>query len=148
VNPLAIISTLLLKLPPNVRLALYAIGFGIALLAPWLTSHGWITVVDSETLTRVAGILTGGMAGLVLGGQKRDGTLDFSGSTADQAIAYTKATVNKAVTAATAASDAAADLERVKTAITGAVKDAPVLGPVLGPWTEQAMNALPLPQNR
>ena len=97
-NPLAIISALLLRLPPNVRLALYVLGFGIALLAPWLASHGWITAVDSTTLTRVAGILTGGMAGLVLGGQKGDGTPRLPGSSADQAIAATKATVDKAVT--------------------------------------------------
>ena len=118
------------------------LGFGIALLAPWLASPRLDHRVDSTTLTRVAGILTGGMAGLVPrpeGGRHAD----FQGSSADQAIAATKATVDKAVTAAAAASDAAADLEAVKTAITGAIKDVPVLGPVLGPWTEQAISALP-----
>jgi hypothetical protein len=141
-NPLAIISALVQKLPPNVRLTLYALGFGIALLAPWFASHGWIGSVDAETLIRVAGVLTGGLAGAVLGGQKRDGTLDFTGSPVDQAIAAAKATAEKAASSATAASVAAADLERVRSAITGAVTDVPVIGPVLGPLAQQAVDAL------
>ncbi len=137
-NPLTIFSAVLQKLPTNVRLTLYVLGFGVALLAPWAASHGWISTTDTETLTRVALILTGGTAGVVLAGQKRDGTLDFSGPPAEQAIAYARAAAERAANSATAAVQDAIDLERVKTAVTDAVKDVPVLGPL----AQQAIDAL------
>jgi hypothetical protein len=123
----SIISALVQKLPPNVRLTLYLLGFAVALFAPWLTSHGWISAVDSETLLQIAGVLTGGLAGVVLRAQK-------TVPPADQAIALAKAAEEKAMSSATAAASDLADLERVRAALTGAASSTTSL-------VEQAIDA-------
>ena len=56
--------------------------------------------------------------------QRKDGTLDFTGSPAQQAIDAIHATVNQATNAAT-------DLGRVRDAVTGVLASLPVVGEVL-----------------
>lgn len=115
-NPLATISTLLQKLPPNVRLALYLLGFGIALVAPELASRGVIEAGSSALALQIAGVLTGGLASVVLGGQKNT-------SPADQVVAGVDALTN-------AERELQNQKSRAADALTNLTRDVPVLGPV------------------
>lgn len=99
---------------PQVRQWLYTISALATALVPLLVVY---KVVDQTTgsawvaLFGVLGSIGSGTAAVVTAKQRRDGTLDFTGSAAEQAVAAIQATVTQAASAAT-------DLERVKTAVT------------------------------
>lgn len=127
-NPLAIISTVLQKLPPNVRMALYLLGFGIALLTPWLASRGILDEESNTLLLSIAGVLTSGLAGLVLGGQKNTSPADQVASGVDQLNAQEQALQEQK--------------QRATDALSSLVKDVPVVGPVLSEAAKQAADRI------
>lgn len=85
-------------------------------------------VVDPAVAAPIAAMitaLTGGTAAARLNRQLKDGTLEFSGSAPDQAVAAIQATISQAQTAQ-------ADAARVADAVTGALSALPVVGPAVG----------------
>lgn len=120
----------LVKLPSKVRQTIYAIGLTATSLLSVLSL--W-KVIDPTTASTINASLSGllsllgvgaaGTAAVVLGKQRKDQTLDFSGTAAEQAIAAINATVAQA-------ESSVSDLQKVRDAVSNVIDDVPVLGPL------------------
>lgn len=122
-------------IPSKARLLLYTLGSITMLVIPVLVAFGALGQDQADSVGRLITALIGlfgagasGTAAVVLGKQRKDGTLDTPPAPADAAVAAIQATVDQATTAA-------ADLDRVKQAATDA------LGGVLGPLAQQVIEA-------
>lgn len=130
---------------PNVRQWLYTISAIATALIPLLVAYKVLDPNAASAWVNVIGILgalgSGGAAtaAVVLSRQRKTGTLDFTGTAAEQAIAAIQATVNQAETAST-------DLDKVKTAVTdalnGTITAVGTIGAVAGPLTADLINAV------
>lgn len=125
---------------PQVRQWIYTVASIASALVPLLVAYKVFDAGTGSAWLGVFGALGAfgsGTAAVMTSKQRKDGTLDFSGSAADQAIAAIQATVSQASTAAT-------DLEKVKTAVTGAL--APVSqvanDVITGPLATELINAV------
>lgn len=117
---------------PQIRQWLYTVSAVASAVIPLLVFY---KVFDQQTGTawlNLVGVLgalgTGGAAtaAVVTAKQRRDGTLDFTGSPAQQAIDAIQATISQASTAAT-------DLERVKVAVGDALNTVDTVIDVVAP---------------
>ena len=101
---------------PQIRQWLYTVSAIASALIPLLVTYKVLDPSSGSAWTNLIGVLgalgTGGAAtaAIVTSRQRKDGTLDFTGSPAQQAIDAFQATVNQAATAAT-------DLEKVRSAV-------------------------------
>lgn len=140
------ISALLQKLPYAVRVVIYLGALLIAVVIPMLIDHNVIPAASGLALMKLALYVTGGaggLAGIVLAGQKRNGTLDFSGTAEEQAIAAAQRVAKNAANSAQQAVSDAAGLERVKNEVSGALNGIPaVVGSALGPKARAAFDRL------
>lgn len=116
---------------PKVRQWLYTASAAASAIIPLLVAYKVIDTSVAGAWVNVIGVLgalaTGGAAtaAVVTAKQRHDGTLDFTGSPAEQAVAAIQATVSRAAHSAT-------DLEKVRGAVTE----------VLGGVTEAAVNTV------
>lgn len=115
---------------PKIRQTLYLLGTVatsvVTLLAVWRGIDSHTATALGNTITAVLGLLgvgATGVAGAVVAKQRADGTLDFTGTAAEQAVAAIAAT-------AAQAQSAAADLDRVQAAVTDLLGTIPVVGPL------------------
>jgi hypothetical protein len=105
---------------PQVRQWIYTASAVLTAIIPLLVGYNVIESNIAGAWINVIGILgalgSGGAAtaAVVIAKQRKEGTLDFTGSAAEQAIAAIQATVDQAAHAAT-------DLDKVKTAVTEVV---------------------------
>lgn len=105
---------------PQVRQWIYTASAVLTAIIPLLVGYNVIESNIAGAWINVIGILgalgSGGAAtaAVVIAKQRKEGTLDFTGTAAEQAIAAIQATVDQAAHAAT-------DLDRVKTAVTEVV---------------------------
>jgi hypothetical protein len=115
---------------PKIRQILYTVSAVASAIIPLLVTYqvldpssgtAWINLVGFLGALGGTGAAT---AAVVTSRQRKDGTLDFTGSPAQQAIDAIHATVNQATNAAT-------DLGRVRDAVTGVLASLPVVGEVL-----------------
>ena len=115
---------------PKIRQLLYTVSAIASAIIPLLVTYkvldpssgtAWINLVGFLGALGGTGAVT---AAVMTSRQRRDGTLDFSGSPAQQAIEAIQATVAQATSAAS-------DLDRVKTAVTDVLSSLPVVGDVL-----------------
>jgi hypothetical protein len=133
---------------PNVRQWIYTISAIATALIPLLVVYKVLDPGAATAWINIVGILgalgSGGAAtaAVVIARQRKEGTLDFTGTAAEQAIAAIQATVSQASTAA-------GDLDRVKTAVTEVLGNATdVLDDILnvapapGPLVAELINAL------
>lgn len=120
---------------PQIRQWLYTVSAVASAIIPLLVTYkvldpstgtAWINLVGVLGALGGAGAAT---AAVVTAKQRREGTLDFTGTPAQQAIDAIKATVEQATTAAS-------DLDRVKTAVTGVLSSLPVVGEVFDAATK------------
>lgn len=115
---------------PQIRQWLYTISAIASALIPLLVTYKVLDPSSGTAWINLVGVLgalggTGAATAAVMTSrQRKDGTLDFTGSPAQQAIEAIQATVAQATTAAT-------DLEKVKTAVTDVLSSIPVVGNVL-----------------
>lgn len=107
----------------KLRQSIYYLGVVGGGLVGLLTLFGVLSPEVAALIAAPLAALTGGTAGGALARQRREGTLDFSGSAPDQAIAAIQATISQAQTAQ-------ADAARVAEAVTGALSAVPIAGPV------------------
>lgn len=121
---------------PKVRQTLYLLGTIatslVTLLAVWRGIDSHTANALSNTITAILGLLgvsATGVAGAVVARQRNDGTLDFTGTAAEQAIA--------AIQAVNAQADTAAD-DLVK--VRGALGDLAATIPVVGPLAQQVID--------
>lgn len=111
---------------PKVRQWLYTASAAASAIIPLLVAYKVIDTSVAGAWVNVIGVLgalaTGGAAtaAVVTAKQRHDGTLDFTGSPAEQAIAAIQATVSQAETAGT-------NLEKVKGAVSQALGTAGVV---------------------
>lgn len=126
---------------PRIRQSLYLLGTiatsTVTLLAVWRGIDSHTATALGNTITALLGLLGVGAtatAGAVITRQKADGTLDFTGSPAQQAV--------DAIGVVTAQAQAAvSDLDRVK----AAVSDLAGTIPVVGPLAQQVIDSVKLP---
>lgn len=115
---------------PKIRQILYTISAIASALIPLLVTYKVLDPSSGTAWINLVGILgalggTGAATAAVMTSrQRKDGTLDFSGTPAQQAIEAIQATVAQATNAAT-------DLEKVRTAVTDVLSSLPVVGDVL-----------------
>lgn len=115
---------------PQIRQWLYTISAVASALIPLLVTYKVLDPSSGTAWINLVGVLgalggTGAAtAAIVTSRQRREGTLDFTGSPAQQAIDAIQATVAQATNAAT-------DLEKVRDAVTGVLSSLPVVGDVL-----------------
>lgn len=120
---------------PQVRQWLYTAAALASALIPLLVTYKVLDPSSGTAWLNLVGVLgalgTGGAAtaAVVTAKQRKDGTLDFTGTPAQQAIEAIQATVAQAT-------NAASDLEKVKTAVTDVLSSLPVLGEVLDAATK------------
>lgn len=128
---------------PQVRQWLYTLSAVASAIVPLLvvykvldpaTGTAWVNVVAALGVLGSAGA---GTAAVVTAKQRKDGTLDFTGSAAEQAIAAIQATVAQAA-------DTATDLEKVKGAVAEALNQADdvIDGVVSGSLVDQLLDAV------
>jgi hypothetical protein len=119
---------------PKIRQLLYTVSAIASAIIPLLVTYkvldpssgtAWINLV---ALLGALGGTGAATAAVMTSRQRKDGTLDFSGTPAQQAIDAIQATVAQATNAAT-------DLEKVRTAVTDVLSSLPVVGEVLGAVT-------------
>ena len=116
---------------PRIRQAIYYLGTVVSgVLGIALVFHGISADAAGSINSMVAGLvaLLGGSAPSAIAAhnvakQRADGTLDFTGSPAEQAIAAIQATAN-------AAAAATSSLDKVKSAVSDVFGTIPVLGPL------------------
>lgn len=115
---------------PKIRQSIYGIGVLatglLSLLSVWKVIDPTTASTINASVSGLLSLLGAGAAGtaaVVLGKQRKEGTLDFQGSAADQAVAAIQATV-------AAATESASELQKVKDAVGGVIRDIPVLGPI------------------
>ena len=105
---------------PQVRQWIYTASAILTAIIPLLVGYHVLDATTAGAWVNVVGVLgalgSGGAAtaAVVIAKQRKEGTLDFSGSAAEQAIAAIQATVDQAAHAAT-------DLDKVKTAVSEVV---------------------------
>lgn len=115
---------------PKIRQILYTVSAVASAIIPLLVTYNVLDSSSGTAWINLVGLLgalgSGGAAtaAIVTAKQRREGTLDFTGTPAQQAIDAIKATVDQA-------SNAATDLERVRDAVTGVLSSLPVVGDVL-----------------
>lgn len=112
---------------PQVRQWLYTVSAVASAIIPLLVTYKVLDPSSGTAWTNLVGVLgvlgTGGAAtaAIVTARQRKDGTLDFTGTPAQQAIDAIQATVSQAATAVT-------DLTRVKDVVAGVLSAvAPVI---------------------
>jgi len=115
---------------PKIRQILYTVSAVASAIIPLLVTYkvldpssgtAWINLIGFLGALGGTGAAT---AAVMTSRQRKDGTLDFTGPPAQQAIEAIQATVAQAANAAT-------DLEKVRTAVTDVLSSLPVLGDVL-----------------
>lgn len=112
------------KLPNiGIRQGIYKASLIVAALATALGATGIIPLPIAGAIGTLAGAISTALADKAVNQQKNDGTLDVTGSTAEQAIQAINNTVQKA-------QEATSDLQKVRDAVSGAIRDVPVLGPL------------------
>lgn len=132
---------------PQSRQWLYNLSMVASAIVPVLVAYKVIGTDVAGAWVNVIGVLgvlaTGGTAtaAMVLAKQRRDGTLDFTGSAAEQAVAAIQATVQQA-------SQASDNLEAVKTAVTNVLStNVPVADDVVsGSLVQQLLDAVNEPK--
>ena len=116
----------------TVRHALYVAATVIGIIVPAATAMHWINPALGSAILQLASLLgagAGATAAVVLNNQVKSGTLNYSGSAAEQAIAAIQ-------DVAAQVSVAQADVARVNAAVTAAAQTAPALGAL----AQQALN--------
>lgn len=114
---------------PQIRQWLYTASAIASAIIPLLVTYKVLDPSSGTAWVNLVGVLgtiggTGAAtAAIMTSRQRRDGTLDFTGPPAQQAIDAIQATVAQATSAAN-------DLDRVKTAVTGVLSSLPVVGEV------------------
>lgn len=130
--------SILPKLPPKIAQTIYQVGLiassVVTVAAVWHGIDGGTATSLGNAITALLGLLGIGAtatANVRVGAQRKDGTLDFTGTAAEQAVA--------AITAVTQAQQtAAADLDKVRTAATDIGAMLPV---VVGSLAQQVIDA-------
>jgi hypothetical protein len=127
---------------PQIRQWIYTASAALSAIIPLLVAYNVIETSTAGAWLNVIGVLgaigSGGAAtaAVVLARQRKEGTLDFTGSAAEQAIAAIQATVDQAAHAVT-------DLDKVKTAVTEVVGQvAQVVNVVPGSLVDQLLDAV------
>lgn len=128
---------------PQVRQWLYTISAVASAVIPLLVAYKVIDTSLAGAWVNVIGVLgalaTGGAAtaAVVTAKQRKDGTLDFTGTPAQQAIEAIQATISQASTAAS-------DLARVKTAVGDALNTVDTVVDVVAPGSlvDQLLDAV------
>ena len=126
---------------PKIRQTLYLLGTMatsvVTLLAVWRGIDSSTATALGNTITALLGLLGVGAtatAGAVVAKQRSEGTLDFTGTAAQQAV--------EAIGAVTAQAQAAAsDLDKVKAAAADLAGSLPVVGPL----ARQVIDSVTLP---
>jgi hypothetical protein len=117
---------------PQVRQWLYTISAIASAFIPLLvtykvfdasTAAGWSGVVGALGALGTAG---SGTAAVVVAKQRKEGTLDYTGTAAEQAVAAVQATVDNAASSA-------ADLQKVKGAVTAVLSSADTVADAVAP---------------
>jgi len=133
--------SILPKLPPKIAQTIYQIGLiassAVTVAAIWHGIDGGTATSLGNAITALLGLLGVGAtatANVRVGAQRKDGTLDFTGTAAQQAV--------EAIGAVTAQAQAAAsDLDRVKAAAADLAGGLPVVGPL----AQQVIDSVTLP---
>ena len=133
--------SILPKLPPKIAQTIYQIGLiassAVTVAAIWHGIDGGTATSLGNAITALLGLLGVGAtatANVRVGAQRKDGTLDFTGTAAQQAV--------EAIGAVTAQAQAAAsDLDRVKAAAADLAGSLPVVGPI----ARQVIDSVTLP---
>jgi hypothetical protein len=127
---------------PQIRQWIYTASAALSAIIPLLVAYNVIESSAAGAWLNVIGVLgaigSGGAAtaAVVLARQRKEGTLDFTGTAAEQAIAAIQATVDQAAHAVT-------DLDKVKTAVTEVVGQvAQVVNVVPGSLVDQLLDAV------
>lgn len=127
---------------PQVRQWIYTASAVLSALIPLLVAYNIIESSAAGAWLNVIGVLgaigSGGAAtaAVVLSRQRKEGTLDFTGTAAEQAIAAIQATVDQAANAVT-------DLDKVKTAVSEVVGQvAQVVDVTPGSLVDQLLDAV------
>ena len=130
-----------LKKNPRARLTVYQLGkiasAIVALLAAWTVIDVGSAAALGSAITAVLALFgfgASGVAATAVSKQIHEGTLDFTGSAAEQAVAAIEAVNQQAASAVT-------DLDRVR----GALGDLAATVPVVGPLAQQVIAAARLP---
>ena len=126
---------------PKIRQTLYLLGTmatsTVTLLAVWRGIDSNTATALGNTITALLGLLGVGAtatAGAVVAQQRSEGTLDFTGTAAQQAV--------EAIGAVTAQAQAAvSDLDKVKAAAADLAGSLPVVGPL----ARQVIDSVTLP---
>ena len=115
---------------PKIRQTIYGLGLAatsvLSVLSVWKMIDPNTASVVSASLTGLLSLLGVGAAGtaaVVVSKQRQDGTLDYTGSPADQAVAAIQAVTQ-------AATESVSDLQKVKDAVSSVIHDVPILGPL------------------
>lgn len=133
--------SILPKLPPRVAQTIYQVGLiassAVTVAAIWHGIDGGTATSLGNAITALLGLLGVGAtatANVRVGAQRKDGTLDFTGTAAQQAV--------EAIGAVTAQAQAAAsDLDKVKAAAADLAGPLPVVGPL----AQQVIDSVTLP---
>lgn len=133
--------SILPKLPPRVAQTIYQVGLiassAVTVAAIWHGIDGGTATSLGNAITALLGLLGVGAtatANVRVGAQRKDGTLDFTGTAAQQAV--------EAIGAVTAQAQAAvSDLDKVKAAAADLAGSLPVVGPL----AQQVIDSVTLP---
>lgn len=131
---------------PQVRQWVYTISAIATAIIPLLVGYNVLDDATASAWVNVIGLLgalgSGGAAtaAVVTARQRKEGTLDFTGSAAKQAIEAIQATVKNA-------ENASSDLDKVKSVITDALSAGvgiagSTLGHAAGPLTEELIRSV------
>lgn len=124
---------------PKIRQILYTVSAVASALIPLLVTYKVLDPSSGTAWINFVGLLgalggTGAVTAAVMTSrQRKDGTLDFTGTPAQQAIEAIQATVAQATSAAT-------DLEKVRSAVSDVLSSLPVVGDVLDAVTGNGDN--------
>lgn len=133
--------SILPKLPPKIAQTIYQVGLiassAVTVAAIWHGIDGGTATSLGNAITALLGLLGVGAtatANVRVGAQRKDGTLDFTGTAAQQAV--------EAIGAVTAQAQAAvSDLDKVKAAAADLAGSVPVVGPL----AQQVIDSVTLP---
>lgn len=115
---------------PQIRQWLYTVSAIASAIIPLLVTYKVLDPTSGTAWINLVGVLgalggTGAAtAAIMTSRQRKDGTLDFTGTPAQQAIEAIQATVAQAT-------NAASDLDKVRTAVTDVLSSLPVVGDVI-----------------
>jgi hypothetical protein len=126
---------------PAVRQWIYTVAAIGTAVIPLLVAYHVIDSTSAGAWVNVVGVLGAvgsgglGLAGVMTNKLRRDGTLDFTGTAAEQAVAALQATVDQAA-------HAAENLDKVKAVVTSVVgSGSPAIKVIPGSLVEQLINA-------